>query len=333
MAKKRGRECKVCKLERTHPEAFAKIDYQIKNGKPRTMSKFLRYINKEYVINITDMNLNRHRPHLIIEAEFEDLGTTPGSGQNDGQTSTGLNFLSFPDLEPMHEKFLFIYRSNGYKDKKKAYIDAGFKRPKGVYDLLKRPEIIAALNEMRAVDFIQLKVTGNQVIAGLGKVANYTDFIDQMYDDKGRPITNIKLWPEELRCALSAVEMTEDVIGAGDDDELVTKRKFKFRFESHLKAKQELRKHFMEIELYKDKNPDKAHYEKIIEMLLSNKLNPIAAGLELGKLNLDPPEALKIAMRKVDPSILDKPHILDSDNMEEYSDDELDRVIAQEGEK
>jgi len=69
-------------------------------------------------------------------------------------------------------------------------------------------------------------------------------------------------------------------------------------------------------------------YQDIIEKLLLNQINPITAGLEMGKHNLPVPDALKIAMNKVDPSVLDKPPLMDTEDMSEYTDEELEMIAA-----
>ena len=334
-------KCKICQLEQTHPEVFKEINQALKEN--QKMRPVMRSVNEHFDLNITPNNITRHKSHYLkqkgkqpIEIKSEDLKRSHsrrGKSKKEGKPSskqTGKSFFSLPAMPPQYERFLLIYRKNGYHQKEESFKEAGFKNGNGVYDVMERPEVQAALNEMKAIDFIELKITGNQIIAGLGKVANYTDYIDQMYDDEGRPITNIKEWPEELRCALNAVEMTEDVMQTSkkDDDGIVLRRKFKFRFESHLKAKQELRKHFMEIELYDKDNKQAEVYEAIIEKLLLNQINPITAGLEMGKYNLDVPDALKIAMQKVDPGVLDKPPLMDTEDMSDYTDEELEQIAS-----
>lgn len=296
----KGRPCKICKLKKSNQEAYKQISDQIAKNEKGTTAKFLRELNKKHKLNIILMNVQRHKTHMdgnVTEIKEGDIRKTKLPIELSNTKQSVFN-MSFPQLDAKHEKFLLEYRATGYKDKEKAYKKAGYKGAKGAYEMIERREIKAALNEMRAIDFINLKITGNQIIAGLGKVANYTDYIDQMYDEDGNPITNIKLWPEELRCALSAVEMTEDVMKSSFDDEgIVLKRKFKFRFESHLKAKQELRKHFMEVELYRKGEDKEEIYKQIIEKLLLDQINPIVAGLEIDKLGREVPEALKIIMR------------------------------------
>lgn len=337
-------KCKICGYKESHPEVFDIISQSLK--KNAKMLPVYEELNKRFLLNITPNNITRHKSHylkqkgkqpiVIKQEELKKIPSRSGKSKKEGKPSNiqpGKTFFSLPALPPKYERFLLIYRNNGYHQKEDSFKKAGFKNGNGVYDVLDRPEVAAALNEMKAVDFIELKITGNQIIAGLGKVANYTDFIDQMYDDDGRPITNIKLWPEELRCALNAVEITEDVMKANkDDDGIVVKRKFKFRFESHLKAKQELRKHFMEVELYEKNNSQAEIYEAIIEKLILNQINPITAGLEMGKHNLTVPDALKIAMQKVDPKMIEPPKGTDFDDFDvsQLSDDELDRIITME---
>lgn len=342
-----GRKCKICTLKDTNPEAYKLISKEISKEKGKAqIKKLLNTLKKRFGLDVNGVNIHRHKAHLeldVREIKEEEISKSDSSQQAQPlrqnptiQPSELTNSISFPELDPKHEKVLLNYRKNGYKNKEEAYKDAGYSKKSGktVYELFERPEIKAAVNEMKAVDFINMKITGNQIIAGIGKVANYTDFIDQMYDDEGRAITNIKEWPEELRYALNAVEMTEDVMKLSKDDEegIVLKRKFKFRFESHLKAKQELRKHYMEIQMYQSGGENKEKmkiYESIIEKLLLNQINPIAAGLEMGKHNLAVPDALKIAMQKVDPKMIEPPKGIDSGDLDtsQLSDEELDQII------
>ena len=330
----RGRACKICKLKKSNPKAFRLIENQISDGKKGGMSKFLREINKEFKINIISMNAQRHRTHMAgnvteLKGETQKSGIQKGTVQAD--TSDQVSISSLPDVDPEHVQFLSNYRQSGYRNKEKAWTDAGFKSPKKVYEVMKRPEIRAAIYEMKAADFVAMRYTGNQVLAGLMEIANFPEYWDEACDKDGHLKTNIKEWPEGLRHAMCGYETTEDVLKSfgGDEDgngavEII-RRKFKYKFSDPLKARTELRKHGMEVEIYK-KSIDKVQmYEEIIEKLLLNQINPIAAGLEMGKHNLPVPDALKIAMQKSDP-VLDKPPLMDLEDMSDYSDDELERV-------
>lgn len=331
-------KCKICELEQSHPEAFQEINQALKET--RKMRPVMRSVNELFELNITPNNITRHKSHYLkqkgkqpIEIKPEELKrsgkkTDKGSQSTIYQSDKPKSFFPLPELSPRYEKFLLIYRKNGYSQKEKSFKEAGFKALEKVYDVMRRPEVEAALNEMKAIDFINLKITGNQIIAGLGKVANYTDYIDQMYDEEGRPITNIKLWPEELRCALNAVEMTEDVMKSlGDGDDIVLKRKFKFRFESHLKAKQELRKHFMEIELYKKGEDRERFYEELMSKIAENQISPVMALIEVAKEKLPSAELTKLLLNKADLTQITEGPQREGDDLKKASTEELNERL------
>lgn len=330
---KKGRECKVAVLERTNPEAFSKIKKQIKKGKRGTTSKFLKELNQKFDINITDMNLNRYKAHtqtVVIEAHYEALGTIeePEQGKDDNKSTKDKQTLKyvFPDLSPQHEQVVINYRNNGYKDKLKALKSAGFASTSTVR-IYERPEVKAAIYQMKAVDFNNLRITGDQIIAGIGKIAHSKEFLEDIYEENGdyKPMDQ---WPEEAKLALT--EIQQEVQTAVDQNgEEVKKIKYKYKFESSLKAFQELRKHHMEMEEFRMERLNDGGYKDIIERLLSNKINPHTAGLELDKIGREPSEALKIAMRKAEPP--EVPTSLDSDDLDisQMTDEELERISAQ----
>jgi len=298
----KGRPCKICKLKKSNPKAYKKISNQINRDEKGTTAKFLRELNEEYKLNIILMNVQRHKTHMdgnVTELKSESKSTV---GQKRTVKTGALlinspNTINFPDVDPKYIQFLINYRENGYRDKEGALKGTGLKRAKTAYDIMKRPEVQAALNEMKAIDFIELKVTGNQIISGLGKIAHHPEIKHLMYDEEGELITNIREWPEELRHALQGVE--KELITTSDKDgNESTREKYKFKFESSLSAFKELRKHFMDVELYKRGEDKEEIYKQIIEKLISDQINPIAAGLEIDMLGRDVPEALKIIMRK-----------------------------------
>ena len=327
----RGRACKICELSKSNPKVFNLIENQIKNGKKGGMSKFLREINKEHDINIISMNVQRHRAHMeanVTELKVESKDGNHKSTTSQNQQSTPIS-MNLDHLNPKYLLFLEKFRENGYRHKEKSWLDAGFGDNKAVYDALKKPEIRAAIYEMKAADFVSMRYTGNQVLSGIMEVAHFPEYWADACDEDGHLITNIKEWPEGLRHALCGYETTEDVLKSSDEDgETIIRRKFKYKFPDPLKARAELRKHAVEIEMFQKSNKQSELYEAIIEKLLLNQINPITAGLEIDKLDRKVPEALRIAMNKVDPSVLDKPPLMDSEDMSEYTDEELEMIAS-----
>ena len=240
-------------------------------------------------------------------------------------------------VDPKHIPFLEKYRENGYRSKEKAWLDAGFGDNKAVYDVLKRPEMRAAIYEMKAADFVSMRYTGNQVLAGLMETAHFPEYWDEACDKNGYLKTNIKEWPEELRHALCGYETTEDVLKSMGDDEdggMIVRRKFKYKFSDPLKAKMELRKHGMEVEMYK-KSVDKAElYSELMERMISGQVSPVMALLEMAKESLPFQDLTKTLLNKADLTQLTEGPNREGDDLGKASSEELnDRLTLLENKR
>jgi len=329
----RGRACKICELQKTHPEAHEQLTEQISKNEKGKMSKFLRWLNKEFKLNIIPMNVTRHKTHM--EGNVTELQEQEDNKQNQRTNGHAINgAMTFPDVDPKHEKFLLCYRDNGYRNKEDAYKKAGFgdNSGKAVYELLKRPEIKAAIYEMKAADFVAMRYTGNQVLAGLMETAHFPEFWTEACDKNGYLKTNITEWPEELRHALCGYETTEDVLKSLGDDEdggVIVRRKFKYKFSDPLKAKMELRKHGMEVEMYK-KSVDKAQlYADLMDRMIGGEVSPVMALLEMAKESLPFKDLTKTLLNKADLTQITEGPDREGDDLKKASSDELnDRLRA-----
>jgi hypothetical protein len=310
-------KCKVCLLEESHPEAFQKINQGLNEN--QKMRPIIRSVNEEFGINITPNNVSRHKNHYRvikgtqpIDIKEKDVKKTPHNHKAHKSTSQGNAFLSqssniasFPQLKPSHEKLVLAYRANGWKSKEAAAKKAGFKSEKRVYEILERPDVQAAIFELKAIDFINLRITGNQIIAGIGEIAHHNEYLDKMYDESGELITDISEWPWELRCALKEVKKEATIINIGtkSDPEDAINVKYSFKFESALSAKKELRKHFMEVDLYKKGEEKRLIHEKTVaiqEMRREKKLSLIDTMKIFEKEGLPFPESLKLEIKDFD---------------------------------
>ena len=295
------------------------------------MSKFLRKTNQKYEINIISMNAQRHKTHM--EGNVTELKDDPKNSNN--QTTTNQPVLNnvisaaLDAVDPKHIPFLEKYRANGYRSKEKAWLDAGFGDNKAVYDILKRPEMRAAIYEMKAADFVSMRYTGNQVLAGIMEIAHFPEYWDEACDKDGHLKTNIKEWPEGLRHALSGYETTEDVLKSGDDDEgIILRRKFKYKFADHLKARTELRKHGMEVEMYQ-KSVDKAElYSELMERMISGQVSPVMALLEMAKESLPFQDLTKTLLNKADLTQLTEGPNREGDDLSKASSEELNERLT-----
>lgn len=305
-----ARPCKICKLKKSHPKAYQELTEQILKNEKRTMNKFIESFNKTYGLKIIAMNVSRHKTHMEGNVhELTDKDKRESDSEQKGTVSSGsflsntLSTAAFTSLDPREEKMILAYRANGWRNKEEAAKEAGYKSPKKVYEIMKKNEVQAAINELKAIDFINLKITGNQIIAGLGKIATYTDYIEEIYDEEGRLKTNIKEWPDEVKAAIGSIEMTEDVLNNGSDDLPVLRRNYRFRFESSLVAKKELRKHFMEIDMFRLGEEKRRIHDKTVTILnLRNekKLDLIETMRLFEKEGLPFPESLKLEIRDFD---------------------------------
>ncbi len=339
----RGRACKICELGKSNPEVFNLIENQIKTGKKGGMSKFLRETNKEHGTNIISMNAQRHKTHMegnVTELKGEGKKGSKQKGTVQIDASEQVEMLSFPDVDPEHVQFLSNYRQSGYRNKEKAWTDAGFKSPKKVYEAMKRPEIRAAIYEMKASDFVAMRYTGNQVLAGLMETAHFPEYWDQACDKDGYLKTDITKWPEELRHAMCGYETTEDVLKSFDGDEdgngggEIIRRKFKYKFSDPLKAKMELRKHGMEVEMYKKSVDNAQLYADLMDRIVSGQVSPVMALLEMAKESLPFQDLTKTLLNKADLTQLTEGPNRDGDDLGKASSEELnERLILLENKR
>ena len=97
-------------------------------------------------------------------------------------------------------------------------------------------------------------------------------------------------------------ETTEDVLKTmpGEDGDVIIRRKFKYKFSDPLKARTELRKHGMEVEMYQ-KSVDKAQlYTELIDRMISGQVSPVMALLEMAKESLPFHDLTKTLLNKAD---------------------------------
>lgn len=304
---KASEKCKICQLEKSHESVFKSINKSIINiesGKlKKSMASVIRGINEKYGTGLTPMNASRHKAHFLtetIEIKKEDITKTPPtevySQSGDLQYTNAQEIID--SMEDRHRSFSEAYVHEFNHNQRKAY--------KSTYDSDMTDESARAnasrliANDSNNVAWYikylnhekskRIMISPSFVIDGYQEIYDRCMGLEAVMDKSGEYTGNISFMAKE---ANKALEMIGKSIQMWDKKEQPT---------------------------------DQTKYKQILEDFISNKLNPISAGIELGKLNIEPPKALLIAMGKVDPSVLDKPAISDSDDMGEYSDEELSRV-------
>jgi len=300
-----ARPCKICKLKGSNPKAYQQLTNQINKNEKRTMAPFLDIFNKEFKLNIIPMNVTRHKTHM--EGNVHEL-PAKDKKQNDGEMRVyspdgELVFTNIKELlktmgkrhRLFCESFVNTYNHNATASYQYAFECENYgSAASQASDLLKNLNVILYINYLIEERSKRLKISSSFVLTGL--LENYARCMQavEILDREGIPTGKYIYNAKEANHAL-------DLIG----------------------------KHIGMWDQKKPENPEL--FSKIMEKLLGNEINPIMAGLELGKANIGVPEALKIAMQKSDASSLDKPKMYESNNMKDYTDEELVRIA--EGEK
>lgn len=296
-----GRPCKVCGLKKTHPEAFRLITEEISKEKRKAKIKqLIGTLTERFSLKVNGVNIHRHKEHLLRKAEKnskkEDTQPEMEIYSKEGELQYSNIKEIIDSLSQEHKLFgnLYVnkYHHNGTRTYKKVYgtdIDSDTAAA-AASRLLRNVNISAYVKHLNQLKADSIGLTTSYVLEGLMEVKD--------------------------RCMEATPVLTKEGIETGD---------YIFNAPGANKALELLGKHLSMWDK-KEQPTDQIKYKQILEDLLNNKLNPFTAGIELGKAGLEMPEVIKIAMRKVDPSILDKPAIMDSDDMGEYSDDELARV-------
>lgn len=197
----RGRTIKICALEKKNPKAYNLINEVIKNGGNR--AEVARQVNQEFKLKILRINITHHAPHVIPpEVEIEPQLLRRDSGKNTEQNQTKnisqIKLPRFPRLSAKYERFIFLYQKEGYKNAEKCFAAVGCPATKEVYSVLEKSEVKAAINELRAIDLIDLKDSPNQLFADLMKVASWNKYNKEMFLEDSCVNANFQDWPEEL---------------------------------------------------------------------------------------------------------------------------------------
>jgi phage terminase small subunit len=303
------RECKVCKLDRTHPKAYIKLTREIENPGKLSMTKFIEQLNEEYGIDLNKMNVSRHKTHMegnVHELKSKDRKQPQKNKEPDGEMEVyspegELLYTNIKEIiKSLNERqrefcelFVNTYNHNATAAYQEAFDCENYGSAASMASgLLKNLNVILYINYLVEERSKRLKISSSFVLTGL--MENYARAMqaEPVLDREGFPTGVYSYNPNAANKAL-------ELIG----------------------------KHLAMWDKKTDDNHDMV--KKIIEKLMSNEITPLIAGLELGKYkNAAIPEALKIAMQKSDASGLDKPTINQSDDMRDYTDEELVRIVS-----
>lgn len=296
-----GRPCKICKLEKSHPEAHRLITEEINKpkGEPKIKS-LLKILKERFSLNINTQNVHRHKGHSVKKQEKPDKEMKVYSEEGELIYTNIAEIIE--DLEPKHKLFCEEYTNTFNHNATAAYMavfDANHygSAASQACKLLKNTNILLYIGHLVEERSKSLKISSSFVITGL--MENYTRCMQAI------PVLD--------RHGFETGEYIYNAVGANKALELIGKHLGMWDKKVETKDNQEI-------------------YQRIIEKLLLNQINPITAGLEMGKHNLPVPDALKIAMQKVDPKMIEPPKRIDSGDLDvnQLSDEELDQILLRE---
>lgn len=296
-----GRPCKVCGLKKTHPEAFRLITEEISKEKGKAKIKqLLGTLTERFSLKVNGVNIHRHKEHLSRKTEKNSPKEKPQSKVEVYSKEGDLQYTNIKEiidnLNPKHKEFCELYVNDCKRNGSKAY------------------------KEVYGTDIVDQTARGGAwAIRTNQNNLLYIKYLDEIRKEElglnvNYVLENLKLVAE--RCMEAEPVKNKDGEIIGD---------YVFQHAGANKAIELIGKH-LQMWDKKEQPTDQNLYKQILEDLLNNKLNPFTAGIELEKAGLEMPEVVKIAMRKVDPSILDKPVILDDMNLDDLTDEELDRL-------
>jgi len=290
-----GRPCKICKLKKSHPEAYRLITEEISKpkGEPKIKS-LLNDLETRFNLNINTQNVHRHKGHSIKKTKEPDKEMKVYSKEGE---------LVYTNVQEI---------IGSLSKKERLFCE----------------EYIVDFNSSKAYKAISSDITeasayelGSRMLRKVG-IRQYIDYLvmdreQELQVDRSFVIEKLKI---NLERALA-----EEPVKNRDGEETGF---WIYNGPVVNKSLEMLGKHLGMWDKKVETKDNQEIYQGIIEKLLLNQINPITAGLEMGKHNLPVPDALKIAMNKVDPSVLDKPPLLDSEDMSEYTDEELEMIAS-----
>ena len=263
-------------------------------GEPKIKS-LLKNLKERFSLNINTQNIHRHKGHSVKKQGKPDKEMKVYSKEGELIYTNIAEIID--DLKPKHKLFCEEYTNTFNHNGTSAYMfvfgtNSYRSAATNASNLLKNTNILLYIGHLVEERSKSLKISSSFVITGL--MENYA------------------------RCMQAAPVLDRDGEETGE---------FIYNPNGANKALELIGKHLGMWDKKPVEPPDNQKiFENIIEKLLLNQINPIAAGLEMGKYNLPVPDALKIAMQKTDPSVMDKPPLADLEDMRDYSDEELERV-------
>ena len=207
----------------------------------------------------------------------------------------------FPKLDFKILLFLQFWRDLLWQNVEKAARKAGWRSVKKVYEILKRPEVMAAANELKAID--ALKAQGDRLdiltLAGISEIAFSARYRQMMFDGNGAVIKDLSKFPKELLPLVKKFKCNSHsyINEAGNKAETA---EFEVQLESPMAALKELRKHLMEIGAFRKDDKVVRQAEEIFKKREQNELSLIETVRLFEIEGLPLPESIKLELQDYD---------------------------------
>ncbi len=304
------RECKVCKLERTHPEAYKKLINQILKPGELSTAKFVLKLNKEYKLNLTKMNASSHKAHM---EEFSKKKKSPKKEQQEMEVYSKEGELLYTNIEEIIEDL---------DDNEKLFCE--------VYVSTHNHNGTTAYLEVYQTDTYGSAAT---LASRLLKKVNIQLYISHLMEQlsKGLRVSS-SFVITSLMTNLSRCMQAEPVMGRDGEPIGI----YNYNPNAANKAIELIGKHIGMFEKGDNQGDQKKTYDNLIEKMANNEISPVQALFELAKEKLPFQDMAKVLLAKADLKQITEAPQREADNLKKASTNELEdrlKAIAAKKEK
>jgi phage terminase small subunit len=299
-----ARPCKICKLEKSHPEAFKSLTKQIQKDERGTMNKFLEKFNQEYGLNIIPMNVSRHKTHMegnVHELKSKDRKQPQKNKEPDGEMEVyspegELLYTNIKEIikslnkrqREFCELFVNTYNHNATASYQEAFDCENYGSAASMASgLLKNLNVILYINYLVEERSKRLKISSSFVLTGL--MENYARAMqaEPVLDREGNPTGVYTYNPNAANKALELIGkhlLMWDNKGLSDNSQM---------------------------------------YKDLADKIIENKISPVMALVEMAKDKLPAQDLLKTLLNKADLSQLTAGPEREGDDLKKATTDEL----------
>jgi phage terminase small subunit len=307
-----GRPCKVCKLKKTHPEAYRLISTEIKKEKGKAKIKqLLTTLKERFGLKVNGVNIFRHKEHLaknsgkVVKPKKKKATEMEVYAENGELLYTNIQEI-IDDLDDKEKLFCEAYVNTHNHNGTSAYLEI-YQTPTYGSAATKASLLLKKVN-------IQLYISHlmNELSKGLRVSSSFV-------------ITS-------LMTNLSRCMQAEPVMGRDGEPIGI----YNYNANAANKAIELIGKHIGMFEKGDNQGNQKQIYDNLIQKMANNEVSPVMALFELAKEKLPFQDMAKILLNKADLTQITEGPKREGDDLKKASNDELEnrlRIISDKKEK